>query len=181
MHSISSRFPCVRVFHILLRFWIFILFVLSACARPLVVGSSARRSSRAMFRSPRDVPQSARGAAPTATGGPVRGAGRVDAARLRAPAGGFCAPRVERRIRETRIGVKVRATLMRQLERIQHILMRTWAERLRMAANHRGRGRCCGGRGRRCRQQLEEGAFVVGASYKEEERRAAPHITHICM
>ena len=44
---------------------------------------------------------------------------------------------VERQIREIRIGVKVRATLMRQLERIQHILLLTSAERRRMAANHR--------------------------------------------
>ena len=43
----------------------------------------------------------------------------------------------ERRIRGTKIRVSVRAALVRQLERIQHILKRTWAERRRKAAAHR--------------------------------------------
>ena len=91
----------------------------------------------------------------------------------------------ERRIRGTKIGVSVRATLVRQLERIQHILRRTWAERRRKAAAHRRPwplplplARCRGGRRGSCRQQQLEGA---SASYREERRpTAAQHIiTHV--
>ena len=43
----------------------------------------------------------------------------------------------ERRIKGTKKPLCVRATLVRQLERIQHILRWTWAERRRNAAAHR--------------------------------------------
>ena len=46
----------------------------------------------------------------------------------------------ERRIRGTKKVLGVKATLVRQLERIQHILWRTWAERRRKAAGHRAAG-----------------------------------------
>ena len=42
-----------------------------------------------------------------------------------------------RRIKGTKKTLCVRGTLVRQLERIQHILQRTWAERRRKAAAHR--------------------------------------------
>ena len=43
----------------------------------------------------------------------------------------------ERRIRKTKKVLGVETTLVRQLERIQHILRRTWAERRRKAVGHR--------------------------------------------
>ena len=90
----------------------------------------------------------------------------------------------ERRIRGTKRVLDTRAALVRQLERIQHILRRTWAERRRRAAGHRAAvaaaaAGCRGCRGPR-RQQLE-GAF---AAYREERRGLLPlprhHITAPC-